>query len=90
MHSAFLKGVVAPCQPRNIAPPPNTLGSDESDVDDPGDLSDSGDMLRDTQQSPPLTQEESVRRSGALFYFEDSRRATADSSSCQRDHTAVD
>ena len=71
-------------------PPPNTLGSDESDVDDPGDLSDSGDMLRDTQQSPPLTQEESVRRSGALFYFEDSRRATADSSSCQRDHTAVD
>lgn len=43
------------------------MDSDKSDVDDPGDLSDFGDMLRDTQQSPPLTQEESVRRSGALF-----------------------
>lgn len=78
LAGAQLAGEIPPCQPKNITPPPNTLDSDESDVDDPDDLSDFGDMLRDTQQSPPLTQEESVRRSGALFILKtaEERRLT--------------
>lgn len=73
-HSEFLKGIVSPYMCTNLSVPVNAqtqVGCDDTD----GNLHDTGDLLQQQQlpmtlevhHSPPLSQEESVQRSGALF-----------------------